>query len=107
MKSGLTISFGLISVLGSSECFYLFLPCPISFIFTIGSVAALPQAQASVTLWEFGPTTAVVVGTEWAQPIGTASDGSVTTFILENVASGILSSSIITTETAIREHSLI
>jgi len=77
MKSGLANIFGLISV--------------------VGSVAALPQA--SVTLWDFGISSGTVFGTEWAEPIGTASDGSVTTFIIENVQSGILSSSIITTET--------
>lgn len=60
------------------------------------SICALPQ-QASVSLFEFLPNgdANTVVGTEWAQPIGTASDGSETTFILENVitASGLVSTS--------------
>lgn len=51
--------------------------------FSIGFVAALPQA--SVTLWEFEPVLGSVIGTEWAEPIGTASDGSVTTFVLADV----------------------
>ncbi|KAJ3880434.1 hypothetical protein F5051DRAFT_160105 [Lentinula edodes] len=71
-----------------------------------GSICALPQ-QASVSLFEFLPAgeSTTVVGTEWAQPIGTASDGSETTFILENVvtASGLVSTSgatLLTTVTA-------
>ncbi|KAJ4480864.1 hypothetical protein J3R30DRAFT_3403170 [Lentinula aciculospora] len=50
---------------------------------------ALPQ-QASVSLFEFesvpaGVNPTAVIGTEWAQPIGTASDGSRTTFVVEDV----------------------
>ncbi|KAF9074323.1 hypothetical protein BDP27DRAFT_1316882 [Rhodocollybia butyracea] len=69
-----------------------------------GFVAALPQA--SVTLPEFIPTTSgqnptAVVGTEWAQPIGTASDGSATTFIVENVftETGLVGTGVLTTVT--------
>ncbi|KAJ3933361.1 MAG: hypothetical protein NXY57DRAFT_999070 [Lentinula lateritia] len=61
-----------------------------------GCISALPQ-QASVTLFEFlpsGESNNIVQGTEWAQPIGTASDGSETTFIVENIqsTSGLVSS---------------
>ncbi|GAW09869.1 hypothetical protein LENED_012076 [Lentinula edodes] len=61
-----------------------------------GCISALPQ-QASVSLFEFlpsGESNNVVQGTEWAQPIGTASDGSETTFIVENIqsTSGLVSS---------------
>jgi len=63
MRSALRIVSGLVSVLGF--------------------VTALPQA--SVTLWEFEPALGSVIGTEWAEPIGTASDGSVTTFIVADV----------------------
>ncbi|KAJ3981057.1 hypothetical protein F5890DRAFT_1537973 [Lentinula detonsa] len=53
------------------------------------STHALPQ-QASVSLFEFmsvvsGSNPTAVIGTEWAQPLGTASDGSQTTFIVEDV----------------------
>ena len=49
-----------------------------------GFVDALPQPQASVTLFEFEPSVSSgpILGTEWAQPIGTAGDGSNTTFVL-------------------------
>ncbi|KAJ3901638.1 hypothetical protein F5879DRAFT_967511 [Lentinula edodes] len=61
-----------------------------------GCISALPQ-QASVSLFEFlpsGESNNVVQGTECAQPIGTASDGSETTFIVENIqsTSGLVSS---------------
>ncbi|KAJ3727408.1 hypothetical protein EV361DRAFT_949989 [Lentinula raphanica] len=58
-------------------------------LFRRDCISALPQ-QASVSLYEFlsvapGSNPTAVVGIEWAQPIGTASDGSRTTFIVENV----------------------
>ncbi|KAJ3874628.1 hypothetical protein F5051DRAFT_416294 [Lentinula edodes] len=61
-----------------------------------GCISALPQ-QSSVTLFEFlpsGESNDAVQGTEWAQPFGTASDGSETTFIVENIqsTSGLVSS---------------
>ncbi|KAF5370954.1 hypothetical protein D9757_009887 [Collybiopsis confluens] len=54
-------------------------------------VNALPQPQAaSVTIFQFESTSSginptSISGTEWADPIGTASGGSNTTFLIENV----------------------
>ncbi|KAJ3835071.1 hypothetical protein F5878DRAFT_328492 [Lentinula raphanica] len=61
----------------------------LGFAWVFDCISALPQ-QASVSLYEFlsvapGSNPTAVVGIEWAQPIGTASDGSRTTFIVENV----------------------
>ncbi|KAF9074311.1 hypothetical protein BDP27DRAFT_1416200 [Rhodocollybia butyracea] len=73
-------------------------------VLIFGFAAARPQA--SVTLPEFIPTTSgqnptSVIGTEWAQPIGTASDGSATTFILENpfTETGLVGTGVLTTVT--------
>ncbi|KIK53552.1 hypothetical protein GYMLUDRAFT_77420 [Collybiopsis luxurians FD-317 M1] len=60
-----------------------------SLLWSLSLVNALPQPQASVTLFTFAPgiTSIYIPGTEWAQPVGTASDGLVTTFVLVNVVS--------------------
>jgi len=73
----------------------------LGLVSVLSLVTAHPQLQpraSSVTLYEFEPVASGVNptsidGTEWAQPIGTASDGSVTTFIVENVftTSGLVS----------------
>ncbi|KIK52426.1 hypothetical protein GYMLUDRAFT_49929 [Collybiopsis luxurians FD-317 M1] len=83
----------------------------LGLIWGISSVNALPQPQASVTLFQFEPSfsSASVLGTEWAQPIGTASGGSNTTFVLVNeiTATGLVntdgSAELITTTTTIFE----
>ncbi|KAE9384305.1 hypothetical protein BT96DRAFT_982328 [Gymnopus androsaceus JB14] len=53
------------------------------FVLFCGSITALPQA--SLTLYEFEPVAGTVIGTEFAVPLGTASDGSDTTFLIENI----------------------
>ncbi|KAF9074308.1 hypothetical protein BDP27DRAFT_1416197 [Rhodocollybia butyracea] len=68
---------------------FILFPLVPFFEFVAGHPQLLPRAS-SVTIFAIEPVISgvnptFVDGTEWVQPIGTSSDGSVTTFILENV----------------------